>query len=246
MADASQSMDDGDADESASDNAAPDQLSPEMVRFVEAALAAWCAEKNFRDTTVNMVKLSQSIGVVRRSLSIYFDQHLHTTFRIWLSDIRFKEAQDYIKAHPEYTNESVSSACGFTSRSQLYKIFNDRTGMTPRFYYFISGLPRVIRLLGADGPEPVPDEQMEVVRLFAPGGRDFGMSQGERIDGKTVITSGPLLELEGKIVKVNARGRRATVSVPILGEAHQVDVGVIVAQAEAEDATNRNPKEDAR
>lgn len=86
-----------------------------------------------------------------------------------------------------------------------------RTGMTPRFYYFISGLPRVIRLLGADGPEPVPDEQMEVVRLFAPGGRDFGMSQGERIDGKTVITSGPLLELEGKIVKVNARGRRATV-----------------------------------
>ena len=104
----------------------------------------------------------------------------------------------------------------------------------------------MIRLLGADGPEPVPDEQMEVVRLFAPGGRDFGMSQGERIDGKTVITSGPLLELEGKIVKVNARGRRATVSVPILGEAHQVDVGVIVAQAEAEDDTNRNPKEDTR
>ena len=129
---AAQSMADGDADELASGNAVPEQLSPEMVCVVEAALAAWCAEKNFRDTTVNMVKLSQSIGVVRRTLSIYFDQHLHTTFRIWLSDIRFKEAQDYIKAHPEYTNESVSSACGFTSRSQLYKIFSDRTGMTPR------------------------------------------------------------------------------------------------------------------
>ena len=131
-ADDAQSMADGDADELASGNAVPEQLSPEMVCVVEAALAAWCAEKNFRDTTVNMVKLSQSIGVVRRTLSIYFDQHLHTTFRIWLSDIRFKEAQDYIKAHPEYTNESVSSACGFTSRSQLYKIFSDRTGMTPR------------------------------------------------------------------------------------------------------------------
>lgn len=129
---AAQSMADGDADEPASDNAAPEPLSPEMVRIVEAALAAWCAEKNFRDTTVNMVKLSQSIGVVRRTLSIYFDQHLHTTFRIWLSDIRFKEAQDYIRAHPEYTNESVSSACGFTSRSQLYRIFSVRTGMTPR------------------------------------------------------------------------------------------------------------------
>lgn len=131
-ADAAQSTDDGDADESGSDNVVPEQLSPEMVRIVEAALAVWCDEKNFRDNTVNMVKLSQSIGVVRRTLSIYFDQHLHTTFRIWLSDIRFKEAQDYIRAHPEYTNESVSSACGFTSRSQLYKIFNDRTGMMPR------------------------------------------------------------------------------------------------------------------
>ena len=129
---AAQSMADGDADELASGNAVPEQLSPEMVCVVETALAAWCAEKNFRDTTVNMVKLSQSIGVVRRTLSIYFDQHLHTTFRIWLSDIRFKEAQDYIKAHPEYTNESVSSACGFTSRSQLYRIFSARTGMTPR------------------------------------------------------------------------------------------------------------------
>lgn len=129
---AAQSMADGDADELASGNAVPERLSPEMVCVVEAALAAWCAEKNFRDTTVNMVKLSQSIGVVRRVLSIYFDQHLHTTFRIWLSDIRFKEAQDYIRAHPEYTNESVSSACGFTSRSQLYRIFSARTGMTPR------------------------------------------------------------------------------------------------------------------
>lgn len=96
------------------------------VRYTWAGYLLFCC------TTVNMVKLSQSIGVVRRVLSIYFDQHLHTTFRIWLSDIRFKEAQDYIKAHPEYTNESVSSACGFTSRSQLYKIFSDRTGMTPR------------------------------------------------------------------------------------------------------------------
>ena len=108
------------------------QLPSGRAEALGQALDAWCAEKNFRDTTVNMVKLSQAIGATRRELSIYFDQHLHTTFRVWLSDIRFKEAQAYIKAHPEYSNESVSSACGFASRSQLYKIFSDRTGMTPR------------------------------------------------------------------------------------------------------------------
>ena len=45
---------------------------------------------------------------------------------------------------------------------------------------------------------------------------------------------------------VNIEWFLSLIHISILGEAHQVDVGVIVAQAEAEDATNRNPKEDAR
>lgn len=109
-----------------------------------------------------------------------------------------------------------------------------RVGMSPRNYYYIKQLPRVIRLLGTNGPEAVPDEQMETVLLFSPDGRDFGMSVGEKIDGKTVITSGPLAKLEARIVKVNARGRRATVEVPVLGETHRVDVGIIVKQTAAQ------------
>ena len=107
-----------------------------------------------------------------------------------------------------------------------------RVGMSPRVYYYIKQLPHVIRLLGTDGPEAVPDEQMEIVQTFANGGRDFGMSEGDKIDGKTVITSGPLAQLEGKIVKVNARARRATVEVPILDATYQVDAGIIVKQTD--------------
>lgn len=107
-----------------------------------------------------------------------------------------------------------------------------RVGMAPRAYYYIKHLPHVIRLLGADGPEAVPDTQMEIVQAFANGGHDFGMSEGDKIDGKTVITSGPLAQLEGKIVKVNARARRATVEVPILNATYQVDAGIIVNQAD--------------
>lgn len=125
-----------------------------------------------------------------------------------------------------------------------------RVGMSPRNYYFVKQLPRVIRLLGDDGPQAVPDEQMETVLLFSPDGRDFDMSQGEKIDGKTVITSGPLAQLEGRIVKVNARGRRATVEVPVLGETHRVDVGIIVTQTDAQGAAkapqDTNPEEGAR
>ncbi|MEG2175283.1 MAG: antiterminator LoaP [Oscillibacter sp.] len=107
-----------------------------------------------------------------------------------------------------------------------------RVDMVPRAYYYIKQLPHVIRLLGTDSPEAVPDEQMEIVQAFANDGRDFGMSEGDKIDGKTVITSGPLAQLEGKIVKVNVRARRATVEVPILNSTYQVDAGIIVNQAD--------------
>ena len=40
-----------------------------------------------------------------------------------------------IKAHPEYNNDTISSNCGFSSRSQLYRIFSDRLGMSPREWY---------------------------------------------------------------------------------------------------------------
>lgn len=107
-------------------------LSNEQIASIEQALAQWCDDKRFRESDVNMSKLSQQISVTRRELSIYFEQYLKQTFRVWLSDLRFAEAQRLILAHPNYSNESISSVCGFSSRSQLYKMFSTRLGMTPR------------------------------------------------------------------------------------------------------------------
>lgn len=118
--------------------------------------------------------------------------------------------------------------------------------MRPRVYHFIRQLPHVIRLLGENSPEAVPDEQMEIVTLFAPGGRDFDVSQGKKQDGKTVITAGPLLQLEGHIVKMNARGRRATVEVPILNDTYQVDVGIIVTSANTRNNSRTQSDTDTR
>lgn len=107
-------------------------LSAERIVVIEQCLKQWCDEKRFSESDVNMAKLSQQVGVARRELSAYFEQHLGQTFRVWLSDLRFAEAQSLILTHPDYSNESISSICGFSSRSQLYKIFSTRLGMTPR------------------------------------------------------------------------------------------------------------------
>lgn len=99
---------------------------------VEEALAAWIAAKGFTKDGLTLAVLAVELGTVKRSaLTRYFERHLHTTFRVWLSDLRLAEAKRLMLAHPEYSNDVISSACGFSSRAQLYNIFRDREQMSP-------------------------------------------------------------------------------------------------------------------
>lgn len=101
----------------------PAIISEGQIERISNILERWVTDGGFRDTSANIGKLAQQTGVSRIRLSQYFDQYLNSTFRIWLSGIRFAEAQRLVKAHPEYNNDTISVYCGFSSRSQLYKIF---------------------------------------------------------------------------------------------------------------------------
>ncbi len=81
--------------------------------------------------TVNMPMLSVKLGIPRNELSLYFENYLKSSFRIWLSDIRFKEAQRMLLEECRYSNDTISSECGFSSHAHLYKIFKAKTGFTP-------------------------------------------------------------------------------------------------------------------
>ena len=104
----------------------------ELAEKISMALNKWVKDGGYRDSSTNISKVSREVYLSRRELSEYFDLHLNSTFRIWLSDIRLAEAQKMIAAHPEYSNDTISSSCGFSSRSQLYKIFSDKLGMSPK------------------------------------------------------------------------------------------------------------------
>lgn len=80
---------------------------------------------------MNLLSLSHAIHVSKDELTIYFDQSLKTTFRIWLSDIRFAAAKKMMIENPEYSNDIISSECGFSSRTHLYRIFKAREACTP-------------------------------------------------------------------------------------------------------------------
>lgn len=107
-------------------------LMPEDRRKqIQQRLDEWCAAMGYKDGGVNLLSLSHAIHVSKDELTIYFDQSLKTTFRIWLSDIRFAAAKKMMIANPDYSNDIISSECGFTSRTHLYRIFKAREACTP-------------------------------------------------------------------------------------------------------------------
>ena len=107
------------------------RLSAERSAFIQAALDKWCADMGYKDSSVNMLTLSHSLDINKNELSQFFSQCQNTTFRIWLSEIRFNAAKKMMKEFPDYINDIISAECGFSSRSYLYRIFKEKEGCTP-------------------------------------------------------------------------------------------------------------------
>ena len=106
------------------------QLPERRQEIIRKKLEAWCADEGFRDTTLNMVTLSRSLDIPKPELSKYFSG-LNTTFRFWLAEVRFEAAKKMILEKPNYSNDMISAECGFSSRSNLYRMFKEKEGCSP-------------------------------------------------------------------------------------------------------------------
>lgn len=107
------------------------RLSAERSAFIQAALDKWCADMGYKDSSVNMLTLSHSLDINKNELTQFFSQCQNTTFRIWLSEIRFNAAKRMMMENPDYSNDIISSECGFSSRSYLYRVLKEKEGCTP-------------------------------------------------------------------------------------------------------------------
>ncbi len=121
----------GGHDTKEADEASP-SLSAERVEVIRQALDDWCKAAGFRDCGITLPLLSKKLRLSKVELTTYFEHHLKSSFRTWLSDIRFAEVQRMIRENPHYSNDMISAECGFSSHAHLYKMFKAKTGMTPR------------------------------------------------------------------------------------------------------------------
>ena len=106
-------------------------LSQKQQTIIREGLDKWCAELGYKDSTVNLLTLSSSLNVTKSELSRYFTLCLHSTFRSWLAEIRFKAAKKMMIDNPDFNNDIISAECGFSSRSYLYRIFKEKEGCSP-------------------------------------------------------------------------------------------------------------------
>ena len=107
------------------------QLSEERRKLIQNSLDQWCMDLGYKDCNVNMLTLSRTLCISKDELSVFFDQYLKTTFRIWLGDIRFNAAKKMMFEFPDYSNDIISAECGFSARTYLYRIFKSKEGCTP-------------------------------------------------------------------------------------------------------------------
>ena len=95
------------------------RISEKRRIFIQNSLDQWCVDLGYKDCNVNMLTLSRTLCISKNELSQFFDQCLHTNFRIWLSEIRFNAAKKMMQDYPDYSNDIISAECGFSCRTHL-------------------------------------------------------------------------------------------------------------------------------
>ncbi len=93
-------------------------------------------EKIFLDDELNLTDLSDKIGISNKKLSELINQHLNTNFYNLINDYRITEVlKKFEKGDTtKFTIVSIANDCGFQSKASFYRIFKQKTGVSPSEY----------------------------------------------------------------------------------------------------------------
>jgi len=94
------------------------------------------AEKLYLDETLTLKKLSVSLKISEKKLSIFLNNHLNTGFKEYINFYRVEAVKEKLRSE-KYNNltlVAISEECGFNSKASFYRIFKKHTGISPSQY----------------------------------------------------------------------------------------------------------------
>ena len=107
-----------------------DRVSESTLHRVEVAVDGWISRQGHLQAGLNLPNAAEAIGVPRYLLSAWLKQH-RVRYNDWLTSLRINEAKQVMRAHPDWSNESVAQHCGFSDRTYFQRKFKQLTGLTP-------------------------------------------------------------------------------------------------------------------
>lgn len=112
------------------------ELSAEAAKELDEKLQLLVENhKPHLDEDISLPKLASLLGVTTHQLSELLNIHKSTSFYDFLNDLRYKEALNFLAANEsELTIADVAYRSGFNNRNSFYKVFKEKTGLTPIQY----------------------------------------------------------------------------------------------------------------
>jgi AraC-like DNA-binding protein len=87
------------------------------------------------DEDISLPKLASLLGVTTHQLSELLNIHKSTSFYDFLNDLRYQESLHFLEVNEsELTIADIAYRSGFNNRNTFYKVFKEKTGLTPSQY----------------------------------------------------------------------------------------------------------------
>ncbi|GGY63332.1 hypothetical protein GCM10011613_03790 [Cellvibrio zantedeschiae] len=112
------------------------ELSPEAARQLDEQLQELVKNhKPHLDEDISLPKLASLLGVTSHQLSELLNIHKNTSFYDFLNDLRYQESLNFLATNEnELTIADIAYRSGFNNRNSFYKVFKEKTGLTPSQY----------------------------------------------------------------------------------------------------------------
>lgn len=112
------------------------ELSPGVARELSARLHALTqTQAPHRDPDISLPRLAALMDITPHQLSELLNLHLGTSFYDYLNDCRHDEALHLLReGGADLTVADIAYRAGFNNRNSFYKVFKEKTGMTPSDY----------------------------------------------------------------------------------------------------------------
>ena len=106
-------------------------MTAERIELIETAIAQWLSEGGYKDSNLTLAVFARKTNLKRSYITSYLTFVHGITFCDWLSMMRVREAKRLLTEHPDYSDETLATACGFFSCSCFRLLFKSKTGLTP-------------------------------------------------------------------------------------------------------------------